>query len=63
MAPPLGAEAFGRYNADMNPPDIELEALKLPTAERARLVEVPMESLGGFSGGEGQRLTEVIPHP
>jgi putative addiction module component (TIGR02574 family) len=36
--------------------DLEAEALKLPTAERARLAEILLESLDSLSDEENRRL-------
>ena len=40
----------------MTLPDLEAEALKLPTAERARLAETLLESLDMLSDEENRRL-------
>ena len=40
----------------MNFPDLETEALKLPTTERARLAETLLESLDALSAEEHDRL-------
>ena len=40
----------------MNLPDLEVEALKLPVAERARLAETLLESLDVLSDEEHRRL-------
>ena len=40
----------------MTLPDIEIEALKLPRSERARLAEALLESLDEVSADENERL-------
>jgi putative addiction module component (TIGR02574 family) len=41
---------------DVNLPDLEAEALKLSTPERARLAEILLQSLDDVSDEENQRL-------